>query len=401
MKRKRAYDVLFVTRIHLPEVAAATFRIAAVEQEISKLGFRIRTLTTRPTIDTVKDDSVVRLPVLRDSEGYVKGIVQYLSFDIPAFLYLLTAPRARIMVIEPPPTTGTVARLAATIRRVPYVWYAADVWSDATEIMGASSVVVSAVRAMERFALRGAAGVIAVSDGVAQRVNELGSRRTVVIPNGADTTVFNPHVEPFTPAELARKGVEHPYFIYAGTASQWQGAELFAEAFADYWTPDCQRQFVIVGRGDSFDDLRRIADALSIRAQAAGVSYRPLVIEGQTDSQTAARWQRGALAATVSIKPGQGYDFAYPTKVLTALACGTPVIYAGAGPATCDIRESDLGVTVPYNRDSVRAAFAHSWDDFTSAEQVNRLYGWVESHRSLRVTGETAAKFIASCIPQH
>lgn len=400
MKRKRPYDVLFVTRIHLPEVAAATFRIAAVEEEISKLGFRIRALTTRTTTDTGTDDTVVRLPVLRDSAGYVKGIVQYLSFDIPAFFYLLFAPRAQIMVIEPPPTTGTIARLAATIKRVPYVWYAADVWGDATEIMGASAVVVSAVRAMERFALRGATGVIAVSEGVAQRVNELGSRHTVVIPNGADTTVFNPQVEPFTSSELARAGVQHPYFIYAGTASQWQGAELFAQAFADYWTPDCQRQFVIVGRGDSFDALRGIASELASRAHNFGVDYRPLIIAGQTDSQTAARWQRGALAATVSIKPGQGYDFAYPTKVLTAVACGTPVIYAGVGPATVDINNYDLGLTVSYNRESVRAAFARSWDEYSTAQQGNRLFEWVEAHRSLRATGQAAAAFIASCISQ-
>ncbi|MDO5728182.1 MAG: glycosyltransferase [Actinomycetaceae bacterium] len=399
MIRKRACDILFVTRIHLPEVAAATFRIAAVENEVAKLGYQIRALTTKVIGDNQQDESLVRLPVLRDSEGYVKGIIQYLSFDIPALFYLLVASRPQIMVIEPPPTTGTIARIAGTIRRVPYVWYAADVWSDATASMGASRIVVRAVRAMEKFALKGAAGVIAVSDGVAERVNALGSRRTVIIPNGADTTIFNPRVKPFTRSELARVGVVHPYFIYAGTASQWQGAELFADAFVDYWEPDCDRQFVIVGRGDTFDYLNSVADDLAARAHSAGVDYRPLIVLGQTDSVSAARWQRGALAATVSIRPGQGYDFAYPTKVLTALACGTPVLYAGVGPATDDIITYDLGVSVPYNRHAVRSAFGQSWGEYSRDDHVERLFTWVEKNRSMQATGQAAAKFIASCIP--
>lgn len=383
----------------MPEVAAASFRIAAVERGIRDIGRSLRALTTRPPAPLQSEDkSVIRLPVLRDKDGYVKGILNYLSFDIPAFFRLLVVRRPRVILVEPPPTTGTVVRIAAAFRRVPYVWYAADIWGDATKIMGASRPVVWGVRQMEKFVLRGAAGVIAVSEGVAQRVNELGSTNTIVIPNGADTSIFNLDGEKMSQAELRAAGVQHPYFIYAGTASQWQGAEVFADAFAKYWQPDRNRQFVVIGRGTSLSYFREVATSLREDARAAGLDYDPLVVLDQVDSATAARWQRGALAATVSIKPGQGYDFAYPTKVLTALACGTPIIYSGAGAATIDIDQHNLGSAVPYDSHAVAGEFARPWEQWTTAEDRLRRHRWVVDNRSMKATGEAAAQFISSFI---
>ena len=90
--------------------------------------------------------------------------------------------------------TGLVVRLVCTLQRVPYVYYAADVWSDATASMGAPAPVVTAMRWVERFALRGARDVVAVSEGVAERVRAIagGDTPVTVVPNGIDTDVFTP-----------------------------------------------------------------------------------------------------------------------------------------------------------------------------------------------------------------
>src|SRR5690606_31466811 len=102
-----------------------------------------------------------------------RGYLQYMSFDIPVFLRLIFGRRTDVYVVEPPPTTGVVARVAARIRRRPYVYYAADIWSDAAQMTGAAGWVIRAVRQMETFALRGAADNLIVSDGVVRRITEL------------------------------------------------------------------------------------------------------------------------------------------------------------------------------------------------------------------------------------
>jgi len=372
--------VVLATRIFTPEVAAAAFRLDAVARALRDAGARVRVLTSRPPhLDTACDPSGVsirRAPALRDDSGYLRGYVQYLSFDVPLAMRLaVTRPRPDVVVAEPPPTTGAVVRVVCGLLGVPYVHYAADVWSDASASMGAPRLVVRVLRQVEMFTLRGATRVLAINDGVAQRVRELGARDVAVVLNGIDTQTFAPGSE--RPAGLP----EGPFVIYAGTASEWQGASIFIDAVDRLRTEFPDLHLVYMGQG---------ADMDAIAAHAAD-DPRVHVI-GQRPPEEAARWQACAAAALVSIVPGQGYDFAYPTKVLAALACGTPVVYAGVGPVARDLEEEDLGaVAASFDAEAVAAAIR---DVLTHDRDPQRLRQWVIEHRSLEATGRGAASVI-------
>ena len=387
----RRRRVLLATRIFAPEAAAATFRLGALVRALAGQA-EVRVLTTTPPpglrgrADAVGSSGVrvSRWPVLRDATGYVRGYLPYLSFDLPLTLRLLTAPRPDVVVVEPPPTTGAVVRTVTALRRIPYVYYAADVWSDATASMGAPAPVVAVMRAVERYALRGARDVIAVSDGVADRVRCLlgrsGRARVSVAPNGIDTDVFCPDGErhPDSP--------ETPYLVYAGTASEWQGAEVFAEAMREVVTAEPSARLVFLGQGSSWPALRRVRDELPEGA----IELRPLVPPAE-----AAAWLRGAAAALVSVRPGVGYDFAYPTKVIAALATGVPVVFAGPGPAADDVRDHDLGEAVAHDPAPVAAAMlAAIRRSAGPASERARRTAWVREHRSLGATGAAAAAVV-------
>ena len=387
----RRRRVLLATRIFAPEAAAATFRLGALVRALAGQA-EVRVLTTTPPpglrgrADAVGSSGVrvSRWPVLRDATGYVRGYLPYLSFDLPLTLRLLTAPRPDVVVVEPPPTTGAVVRTVTALRRIPYVYYAADVWSDATASMGAPAPVVAVMRAVERYALRGARDVIAVSDGVADRVRCLlgrsGRARVSVVPNGIDTDVFCPDGERHPDAP------ETPYLVYAGTASEWQGAEVFAEAMREVVTAEPSARLVFLGQGSSWPALRRVRDELPEGA----IELRPLVPPAE-----AAAWLRGAAAALVSVRPGVGYDFAYPTKVIAALATGVPVVFAGPGPAADDVRDHDLGEAVAHDPAPVAAAMlAAIRRSAGPASERARRTAWVREHRSLGATGAAAAAVV-------
>lgn len=398
----RAPLVVLATRIFVPEAAAATFRLQALVRALAeRADVRVLTTNAPPSLrgrvgDRAGDRAgdgvtstrvvVVRWPVLRDGTGYVRGYLPYLSFDLPLALRLLTAPHPDVVVVEPPPTTGAVTRVALTMRRlvgdpIPYVYYAADIWSDATASMGAPAPVVSAMRWVERFALRGAREVIAVSDGVADRVRALAGAGTpvTVVPNGIDTDVFTPD------GDRHPQAGESPYLVYAGTASEWQGAEIFAQAMPAVLESVPGARLIYVGQGASWPLLERLRDALP----KGTIELRPLV-----PAEEAAAWLRGAAATVVSVRPGLGYDFAYPTKVIAALACGTPVVFAGPGPAAQDLRAHDLGVAVEYAVAPVAQAMVDalltSPDEGAAAQRVQ----WVRAHRSLAQTGEAASQVV-------
>lgn len=389
-----------VSRIFSPEASAASLRLDAVRKAITDAGAYVKVVTTTPPpgVDTKEDPDITRVPVLRDSEGYVKGYASYLSFDLQAFIRLIVMPRQDFLLVEPPPTTGSVVRTASVIKGIPYFWYAADVWSDATNSMDVPEIVKTVVRGLEKFAVRGALGCIAVSEDVARRMEEFGAKSVRVIPNGADTDIFHPEVQPLSEDELRSMGIRKPFFIYAGTASRWQGADLFAKAFERYWTEYGDAQLLYLTRGESVEDLQRIASRLERVAKSKGLPYAPMIIHSTISATDAARWQKQAVASCVSIQPSIGYDFAYPTKVLTSLSCGTPVIYAGAGPARLDIRNSDLGLEVPYDEESVIIAMAEVFTEYRkmggSRWDPQALYGWVRENRSMEITGRRVAQYI-------
>ena len=203
--------VLFATRIHMPEAAAASFRIQAVERALVARRVPVEVLSSTPPKGTkAKEEEGVRVfrwPVLRDKSGYLRGYLPYLSFDIPLFFRLLFHRRPRVVLVEPPPTTGVVARVALSFRSIPYIWYAPDIWSEATEATKAPRIVKKAVRWMESFAVSGARSVIAINEEVAKRARQLGAKDVRLVSNGIDTAIFTQKGPTPTADERAEAGV--------------------------------------------------------------------------------------------------------------------------------------------------------------------------------------------------
>ena len=119
-------------------------------------------------------------------------------------------------------------------------------------------------------------------------------------------------------------------------------------------------QLLFLGRGTAWQEITQAASQLP-----AGPDGAPAVImHPAVPAAEAAVWQRGAAAALVSIKPGQGYDFAYPTKVLSALGCGTPVLFAGRGPVSADVRDFDLGWAAEHDAAAIAEAMRTALDTY-------------------------------------
>lgn len=385
---KRRGFVRIVSRIYVPEAAAASFRLAGVAQALREKGVEVEVVTTTapPGVAADEQGRVRRFPVLRDKEGYVRGYLQYLSFDVPAFFRVLFSPRAAMTLVEPPPTTGFFMRIAQRILGVPYVYYLPDLWGAASASF-APKFVVTAVKALETFAVRGAAAVIAVNEEIAETARTMGAKSVYLIPNGIDTDTFTDEVKPLSRAERDSVGLaDAPYFIYTGTASEWQGASIFISALAQV-IDKIPHHLVFLGKGSDWDLLKEQA----ARPELKG---RVHVLQTLPPDETA-RWIAGAEAGLVSIKAGAGYDHAYPTKVLSTLACGTPVIYAGSGPARSDIVANSLGFCTDYSVSGISKVFSDFDAEKSTLESREKQRQWVVTNRSLRASSRAVAKVLA------
>lgn len=396
--------VTLATRTFTPEPTAAALRLGALARALAVGGDTVRVLTSRLAPSVARDArkteetqapedasahagegpglvEVRRAPVLRDRTGAVRGYVSYMSFDLPLLARVLGGPRPDVVVCEPPPTTGVAVRLACALRRVPYVYYCADIVSDAAALAGVPGLVVRTVAGLESFALRGARRVIAVSDGVARRARELGARDVAVVPNGVRVP------------EAVATGVPDgfpacsgPVFVYAGTVAQWLAPEVFVDAFERARAQLGDARLVFVGQGSGWD-------ALAERARGvAGVDLIPAVSAHEAD-----RWMARATATLASLRPG-GYDYAYPTKILASLAQGTPVIYAGPGQAARDVEESALGVACSLDVDEIAEAMVALASGVASWVGSDGARAWVREHRSVLASSRAAAAVVRSAL---
>lgn len=363
--------VTIVSRIYRPEPSAASFFLGSVADELVTRGDEVTVLTARAPRSLPRRatrERVRTFPVIRDRNGYVRGYLPYASFDVPLFFRLLFAPRPDVVLVEPPPTTGVVVRVVCALRRVPYVYDAADIWSDAANMATSSRTVTSVLRRMERFAMAGADRIVTISHGVVERVRALGVTRPIAVTGfGADTSSF-------THLPVAREDL----IVYAGSYSTWHGAEIIIDALALLRAEGRGVRLLVIGNGEQAElartaDARGVEDSVAFAAPVAPVELSKIL--------------GGAIASVATLRPGTGYDYAFTSKVYSSLAAGCPVVFAGPGPtgpfldsANRDVR---AGSAVAYDAADVAEAVRELLDDPLSDEDRAALAEWTAREHSM------------------
>jgi glycosyltransferase involved in cell wall biosynthesis len=374
--------ITIVSRIYRPEPAAASFFLGSVADALLADGHEVDVLTARPPRGLAaagRGERIRTFPVLRDRNGYVRGYLPYLSFDLPLAFRLLLTRRPGVVLMEPPPTTGAVVRVVCGIRRIPYVYDAADIWSDAADMATGSRTVIRALRALERFAMLGSAHLVTIGQGVVDRVRKLGIDRPVTVTGfGADTSEFS-----VTPAPTA------PLFVYAGSYSEWHGADILLPALAELRTTHPHHRLRIIGNGERA--------ALEARARELGLGDAVEFREAMPPSQLVGHLAQ-AVATLATLKPGTGYEYAFASKAYSSLAAGCPVIFAGPGPTAAFIddaaREVRAGAAVPYDAAAIAAAMRALADDPLTAAERTALGGWTAAEHSMTAVARRVAAVV-------
>lgn len=375
--------VVIVSRIYRPEPSAASLFLGAIADELVARGAGVTVLTAvAPAGHSTpgRGAEVRRFPVLRDRDGYVRGYVPYLSFDIPLAFRLLFVRKPDVVLVEPPPTTGTVTRLVCGLRRIPYVYDAADIWSDAADMATGSRLVIRVVRAMEVFALRGAAAIVTISDGVAKRIRELAvSVPTTVTGFGADTSEFS----------VTERPTER-LFLYAGSYAAWHGADMIVDAFADFSSSHPGYTLRFIGNGTERDVIEHRARELGV---AGAIEFLGPMPSHELNPQFSA-----AVASLATLKPGTHYEYAFATKTYSSLAAGCPVVFAGPGP-TADFltranRDVRAGAATDYVPKQMADAMRTLVDDPLDSAARSALGAWTDASHSLRSVAARVAEVV-------
>ena len=269
------------------------------------------------------------------------------------------------------------------MRRIPYVYDAADIWSDAVQLEPVPGVVIRVLRAVEKLALRGAAHIVTVSQGVVGRIRALGSHAPVTVTGfGADATQF-------TYLEMPTEKL----FVYAGSYSPYHGADILVDGFARFSKQYPGYVLRFIGNGAS-------RDTVDERARELGVSSQIEFLEPVTPAALLPHLN-AAVASLATIKPDTVYEYSYASKVFSSFMTGCPVIFAGSGPTIDLIGEARAagvraGAASAYDAEAIAAQLVESVESLPSADERRDLALWASQNHSLQAVADRVVDVISA-----
>jgi glycosyltransferase involved in cell wall biosynthesis len=288
------------------------------EQPSYKTADRGSTSPAREVLDGVTVRRMGRLP------GMGSGVVRRLGAVLFPLRTMLHALGRRLKgerydvvwtATMPPAINGLGTRIAARVLGAKFVYHFQDIYPELQTFAGnwkAGGMLDRAVGGIDRRNAQKAAACIALSDDMADTIAARGiAREKIHVINNFMLASFGEDAA--LPHHLAKpEGTFR--VIFAGNVGRFQGLEAFVDAarlLADD-RPDIE--FMLLGEGAALDMLRRKAEGLpNIR------------FEGHMPFDAAKPVIASADLGLVSIQPGV-YRTAYPSKTLTYLGLGVPVL---------------------------------------------------------------------------
>jgi colanic acid biosynthesis glycosyl transferase WcaI len=335
--------IAYVSHYFVPEPAAPAARVHEMARAWVRAGHQVSVITTFPNHPLGRIPAEYRrrlwatecldgIRVLRcwlyavPNRGVGRRGMDHLSFMLTSLAFGLPRLGRVDVVVASSPTlfSALSAWCMARLRRVPLVLEVRDLWPEAIVglgLMRPGSPVVRALKALAFFLYRRAARVVVVTESFAERLRAEGvpGEKLAVIPNGADTTLFSPAVDPAS-ARGAR-GLDDRFVVaYVGShgLSHGLGAVLDAAALQ----PDVT--YLLVGDGADRDRLLAERDRRCLR----NVVMRPSVEKDAVPGLYAA-----ADACLVPLRDVPLFEAFVPSKMFEVLAAGRPVIGAVRGEA--------------------------------------------------------------------
>ncbi len=266
------------------------------------------------------------------------------SFVASSCLRALVASPPQLLVTVSPPLGLAVSSLVLSrVWGVPYVFHVPDLQPDAAVDLGMlrAGAMVRLLYGLERLAYRRAALVSTLTVDMRRRILSKGipPERVALLPDWADPTLFDLPLHGDGSAVRQRFGLGGGFLVvHVGNMGVKQGLGVVIDA-AQRSRSDPDIVYLLVGDGA----VRPALEARVAAARLPNVRILPL--------QPESTFRELLAAADVALVTQQRVvaDIVFPSKVLTLLAAGRPVIASlnASSEVARVVNEADAGLVVP------------------------------------------------------
>ncbi|ELR63766.1 Glycosyl transferase, group 1 [Photobacterium marinum] len=351
--------ILFLTDNFPPEGNAPATRTYEHAVRWKKQGHEVTVITCAPNfpegkvfkgyqnklydVSDLDGIRVVRVKTfITANEGFVKRILDYMSFMLSGFLAGLFQKKPDVIVATSPQFFCACAGWAlSAVRRKPFVFELRDIWPASITAVGAmkESFAIRTLEKIEMFLYRRADSIISVTHAFKKELIERGidGSKIDVVLNGVDLSKYEPAES--KDEELAEQyGLKGKFVAgYIGTHGMAHGLEHIV-AVAEKLKGNDDIRFVFAGGGAA---RQKVVDLVKEKRLSNVV-----LIDRQPKEMMPRIWS----LCDVSLVPlinSELFRTVIPSKIFECMGMGIPTIMSvPEGEATAIIKDTNSGIVV-------------------------------------------------------
>jgi glycosyltransferase involved in cell wall biosynthesis len=347
-----------------------------------------------PQTEQVDGLRVVRVwTYLAPNAGFLRRIVNYLSYTLFAVLAALRMARPDVVVATSPQFfCGWAGVVVSKIKSAPLVLEIRDLWPESIEAVGAlrNRPLLKLLEWLERRMYLAAQRIVAVGEGYRAKILEKVAipERISVITNGVDLERFVP--QPPDPRWLHVWEMENKFVCsYIGTIGMAHGLEVVigaAQILRDKGRADIA--FCLVGDGATRKQLEESSRQVGLEGL---IRFTGLLPKEEMPGVLAS-----SNACLIHLKKCDLFQTVIPSKLFETMAMERPIILGVAGEAAEIVRAAEAGLEmIPESPRSLAECVEHLADHPKLTDALGRqARAFVGAHYTRDVLAERMLKLL-------
>ena len=345
--------ILFITDNFPPEVNAPAARTYDHCKRWVEQGAEVTVITCAPNFpqgkvyegyknsfcntELVDGIKVVRVwSYISPNEGFIKRIMDYISFAFMAFWAGLFKPCDIIIATSPQFFTTFTGWSLAKLKRRPWVFELRDLWPESIITVGAMkrSFAIKVFEKIEHFMYRSADMIIPVTDAFKNHLisRDIPADKIHVVTNGVDPKTF-PKTEK-NQKLIMKLGLTDKFVIsYIGTHGMAHGLDFIINCLPRIADPSIH--FLFVGDGAAKKNAQDHAEKLSL----TNVTFLPPVSKDEVSEYVAL-----SDAVLVPLKKSDTFKSVIPSKIFESAVMQKPILLGVDGQAREIVEEFEAGL---------------------------------------------------------
>ena len=351
--------ILFLTDNFPPEGNAPATRTYEHAKEWVRLGHKVTIITGAPNFPEghvfdgyknrwyqkeLMDGIQVRRvkTYITANEGFVKRILDFLSFMISSFIAGLFIKKVDVIVATSPQFFTAVSGWALSgLRRKPFVFELRDIWPASITAVGAmkKSLAIKYLEKLEIFLYKRADMIISVTNSFKKELigRGIAANKIEVVLNGVDLAQYSPVEEKEIVLAESNNLVGKFVIGYVGTHGMAHALETVvgaAEILKDYEGI----RFLFAGGGAAKPMIERLIHSKNLSNVVS--------LPRQPKSQMPKVWSLCDLSL-ISLKDAALFKTVIPSKIFESMGMGIPMIASiPTGEASAILERTKSGVVV-------------------------------------------------------